>query len=75
MLRLTFGLLIGVLLLSGGYLASLSGAMKQGWIPATLLAIAVALLLGIALIMPRMNKIRKCILAMQLRLFHGPAGE
>jgi len=55
------GVGIGVLLLSGGYLASLSGAMKQGWIPATLLAIGVALLLGIAVIMPRMNKIRKTL--------------
>ena len=49
---------IGVLLLSGGYLASLSGAMKQGWIPATLLGIFLALALGFALIMPRMRGIR-----------------
>jgi hypothetical protein len=55
------GIGISVLLLSGGYLASLSGAMKQGWIPATLLAIGVALLLGIVVIMPRMNKIRKAL--------------
>jgi hypothetical protein len=55
------GIGIGVLLFSGGYLASLSGAMKQGWIPATLLAIGVALLLGIVVIMPRMNKIRKTL--------------
>jgi hypothetical protein len=33
------GLGLGVLLLSGGYLASLSGSMKQGWIPATLIGI------------------------------------
>ena len=52
---------LGVLLLSGGYLASLSGAMKQGWIPATLLAIGVALILGFACILPRMNKIRKAL--------------
>jgi hypothetical protein len=55
------GIGIGVLLLSGGYLASLSGAMKQGWIPATLLAIGIALLLGFAFILPRMNKIRKAL--------------
>ena len=55
------GIGIGALLLSGGYLASLSGAMKQGWIPATLLAIGVALALGFALILPRMNKIRKIL--------------
>lgn len=55
------GIGIGVLLLSGGYLASLSGAMKQGWIPAALLAIGIALTLGFALILPRMNKIRKAL--------------
>lgn len=52
---------LGVLLLSGGYLAALSGAMKQGWIPATLLAIGIALILGFALILPRMGKIRKAL--------------
>jgi len=52
---------LGVLLLSGGYLAALSGAMKQGWIPATLLAIGIALILGFAFILPRMNKIRKAL--------------
>ncbi len=35
--------------------------MKQGWIPATFLAIGIALLLGFALILPRMNKIRKAL--------------
>jgi hypothetical protein len=55
---------LGVLLLSGGYLASLSGAMKQGWIPATLLAVGLALLLGFALILPRMNRIRKALPSM-----------
>ena len=52
------GVGLGVVLLSGGYLASLSGAMKQGWIPATLIAIFVALVLGFALILPRMKRIR-----------------
>jgi len=52
---------LGVLLLSGGYLASRSGAMKQGWIPATLIAIGVALILGFAFILPRMNKIRNSL--------------
>ncbi len=52
---------LGVLLLSGGYLASLSGTMKQGWIPATLLGIALALLLGFALILPRMRAIRAAL--------------
>jgi hypothetical protein len=52
---------LAVLLLSGGYLASLSGTMRQGWIPATLLGIAVALVLGFALILPRMRGIRSTL--------------
>ncbi len=56
-----YGVGLAVLLLSGGYLASLSGAMKQGWIPATLLAIGVALVFGVLLILPRMKKIRKTL--------------
>jgi len=55
------GIGIAVLLLSGGYLAQRSGAMKQGWIPATLLAIGLALVLGLALIMPRMARLRKAL--------------
>jgi hypothetical protein len=52
---------LGVLLLSGGYLASLSGAMKQGWIPATLIGIFLALALGMGLILPRMKAIRSAL--------------
>ena len=52
------GVGLGMVLLSGGYLASLSGAMKQGWIPATLIAIFLALAVGFALILPRMKRIR-----------------
>jgi len=55
------GVGLGVVLLSGGYLASLSGAMKQGWIPATLIAIFVALVAGFALILPRMKRIRAAL--------------
>ena len=55
------GVGLGVLLLSGGHLAYLSGALRQGWIPATLLAIALGLLLGFAIILPRMTKIRKSL--------------
>lgn len=50
-----------VLLASGGYLASRSGAMKQGWIPATLLAIGLAVVEGVTLILPRMKRIRKAL--------------
>jgi uncharacterized membrane protein SirB2 len=52
---------LGVLLLSGGYLASLTGAMRQGWIPATILGILLALALGFAMILPRMNRIRAAL--------------
>jgi hypothetical protein len=55
------GVGLGVVLLSGGYLASLSGAMKQGWIPATLIAILLALAVGFALILPRMKRIRAAL--------------
>ncbi len=55
------GVGLGVVLLSGGYLASLSGAMKQGWIPATLIAIFFALGLGFGLILPRMQRIRAAL--------------
>src|SRR3981189_3312511 len=49
---------LGVVILSGGYLASLTGAMKQGWIPATFIGIAVVVLLGIAINVPFSRKIR-----------------
>lgn len=55
------GVGLGVLLLSGGYLASLSGAMKQGWMPATFIGIFLALALGFALILPRMKAIRAAL--------------
>jgi hypothetical protein len=53
------GLLI--LIISGGYMASITGAMKQGWISASLLAIVVALAIGFIFILPRMKKIRAAL--------------
>jgi len=50
-----------LLLLSGGYLASLIGAMKQGWIPATFVGIAIVVLLGAVLNVPRMRAIRNTL--------------
>ncbi len=50
-----------VLIVSGGYMASLTGAMKQGWISASLLAIVFALGIGFVLILPRMKKIRAAL--------------
>jgi hypothetical protein len=50
-----------VLLLSGGYLAYLSGLMKQGWIPATFVGIAIVVLLGAFLNVPRLRAIRNAL--------------
>ncbi len=47
-----------VLILSGGYLAQLSGAMKTGWVSASLLAIVLALGIGFVFILPRVRAIR-----------------
>jgi hypothetical protein len=52
---------LGVVILSGGYLASIIGAMKQGWIPASLVGIALVMLLGIAINVPKMRAIRLAI--------------
>jgi len=52
---------LGILLLSGGYLASLTGAMRKGWVSATWLAIFFALVLGLALVLPRMKRIRAAL--------------
>src|SRR5437868_7141938 len=49
---------VGILLLSGGFLASRSGAMKQGWIPTALIGIFIALAIGFTLILPRMKRIQ-----------------
>lgn len=53
------GLLI--LILSGGYLASFSGAMKQGWLSASLLAIVFALGVGFMFILPRVRALRAAL--------------
>jgi hypothetical protein len=53
------GLLI--LIVSGGYLASVTGGMKQSWISASLLAIVLALGIGFVLILPRVRRIRAAL--------------
>ena len=50
-----------VVILSGGYLASLISAFKQGWIPASFIGIAVVALLGGAINVPKMRAIRLAI--------------
>ena len=53
------GLLI--LIVSGGYLASVTGGMKLGWISASLLAIVFALGIGFVFLLPRMKRIRAAL--------------
>jgi hypothetical protein len=53
------GLLI--LVVSGGYLAAVTGGMKQGWISASLLAIVFALGIGFVFVLPRIRKIRAAL--------------
>jgi hypothetical protein len=47
-----------VLIISGGYMASVTGSIKQGWISASLLAIVFALGIGFVFILPRVRQIR-----------------
>src|SRR5260370_38717811 len=47
-----------VLILSGGYLAQVTGAMKNGWMSASMITIAVALGIGFVFILPRVKAIR-----------------
>ncbi len=50
-----------VVILSGGYLASIIRAFKQGWIPASFIGIAVVALLGGAINAPKLRAIRLAI--------------
>lgn len=48
-------------ILSGGYLASLISAFKQGWVPASFIGIAIVALLGGVINAPKMRAIRLAI--------------
>jgi len=50
-----------VLIISGGYMASVTGSMRQGWISASLLAIVLALGIGFVFILPRIRPIRAAL--------------
>lgn len=52
------GVALAVLILSGGWLAALTGGMKQGWLIVSVGGIVVALMIGFALILPRVGAIR-----------------
>ena len=50
-----------VLILSGAYLAQISGAMKNGWMSVSMLVIALALIIGFVFILPRVKAIRAAL--------------
>jgi hypothetical protein len=50
-----------ILILSGGYMASVTGAWKQGWISASLLALLVVLAVGFAMVLPRVKNLRAAL--------------
>ena len=50
-----------VLIISGGYLAAVTGGMRQGWISGALLGIVFALGIGFVFILPRVRTIRAAI--------------
>jgi hypothetical protein len=52
------GAALAVLILSGGWLSALTGGMYHGWLIVSVAGIVVALLLGFALILPRVQAIR-----------------
>jgi uncharacterized membrane protein len=52
------GVALAVLILSGGWLSAMTGGMNQGWLIASVAGIVVALLIGFALILPRVRRIR-----------------
>jgi len=53
------GLLL--LILTGGYLASVTGGMRQGWISASLLGIVFALGIGFVFVMPKTRALRHAL--------------
>ena len=52
------GVSLAVLVLSGGWLAALTGGMYHGWLIVSVAGIVVALLIGFALVLPRVQAIR-----------------
>jgi len=55
------GVALAVLILSGGWLSAMTGGMNQGWLIASVLGIVVALLIGFALILPRLRALRRAL--------------
>jgi len=55
------GVSLAVLILSGGWLATLTGGMYHAWLIVSVAGIVVALLIGFALILPRVRAIRAAL--------------
>jgi hypothetical protein len=50
-----------VLIISGFYMASLTGAMRMPWMSASMLGVILALLIGFVLLMPRFKKVKAAL--------------
>jgi hypothetical protein len=50
-----------VLIISGGYMASITDNMRQGWISGSLLAIVFALGIGFVFVLPRVKRVRAAL--------------
>jgi hypothetical protein len=50
-----------VLILSGGYMASLTGAMRMAWMSASMLAILLMLIIGFVFLLPRIKRMRAAL--------------
>ncbi len=55
------GVGLALLILSGGWLSAMTGGMNQGWLIASVVGIVVALVIGFALILPRLRAIRRAL--------------
>jgi uncharacterized membrane protein SirB2 len=55
------GVGLALLILSGGWLSAMTGGMNQGWLIASVAGIVVALVIGFALILPRLRAIRRAL--------------
>jgi fatty acid desaturase len=55
------GAALAVLILSGGWLAALTGGMYHAWLIVSVAGIVVALMIGFALILPRVSAIREAL--------------
>ena len=60
-----YGPAIGLILLSGGYLGGVLKAWNQAWLPASLLVLVAAGLVGVTLTAPRVRALKKLGLPLQ----------